>query len=226
MKNGLMLAAFAVLLFGVAFADMAGASAVAGTPGKYVDPGTAASVITEGGNVTDVNVSANASTEKWAGFYGNVTGNLLLSKGVGGALYIWPWAPTAGGTVCVSTASAFTWGALVAAVAGNIDTAWSFATTDADSATNTLTNTCSLYINPQGAVTGVGKFTKNNAGADFWETCAVTDGAGTGKTNTAFCVNITSGTAAPGTAALYQLMAPTPEAANTTETYYFYLELR
>ncbi len=226
MNKGLMMAAFAVLLFGVAFADMAGASVDEGTTGRYVDPRTAAPVITEGGNVTDVNVTANASTEKWAGFYGNVTGSLLLSKNVGSALYVWSWAPTAGGTVCVSTASAYTWGGLIAAVAANIDTAWSFTGTDADSAASTLTNPCNLYINPQGAVSGVGAYTMNNAGSDTWETCAVTDGAGTGQDNTAFCVNITAGTAAPGTAALYQLMAPTPEAAGTDEQYYFYLELQ
>lgn len=226
MNKGLMLAAFAVLLFGTAFAAMAGASTQEGTQGKYVYSGNPGNVTTEGGNVTDVNVSSNSSTEKWAGFYGNVSGNLLLSKNVGAALYTWSWTPTAGGSVCVSENGAFTWGGLVAAIANNIDTDWSFTTTDADSATNTLTTTCAMYINPQGALSGIGAFTKNSSNVDTWETCAFTDGAGTGNGNTAFCVNVSSGTAAPGTPALYQLMAPTPATADTFQTYFFYIELR
>ena len=227
MKNGLILAAFAVLLFGTAFAAMAGASATAGTTGKYNISGVAGNVITEGGNVTNVTLSANSSTEKWAGFYGNVTGNLLLQKGtVGNALYIWTWTPTAGGTVCVSTASAYTWGALIAAVAANIDTAWIFTGTDADSAASTLVDSCSLYVNPQGAVSGIGNFTYNNAGTPTWETCAVTDNVSVGQDNTAFCVNLTTGsTAAAGPLSNYQVMAPTPDTAASTEQYYFYVEL-
>lgn len=228
MNKGLMMAAFAVLLFGMAFADMAGAGVSPGVQGKYNASGVAGDITTEGGNVTDVNLTANTSTEKWAGFYGNVSGNLYLQKNTDvNALYNWTWTPTGKGTVCVSTASAYTWGALIPADPAKIDDAWSFAHTDADSANNTLTTNCSLYINPQGELAGKGVLTYNSTGAPTWETCAVNNGTNlTNKSEYAFCVNMSiTSTVAAGGLYHYQVIAPTNATAGSTERYYFYVEL-
>ncbi|MEW5995971.1 MAG: hypothetical protein AB1657_00030 [Candidatus Micrarchaeota archaeon] len=186
-----------------------------------------ANYLTEGGNVTDVNLTANESTEKWAGFYGNVTGSLTLQKGTTTIpLYTWSWSMSNGGEVCASTASNFPWASATAAVRAGIDTAWSFATGDTDSATSTFTDTsCSISINPVGALSTTGVFTKNSTNSGVWQTCAVDDG-GAGESNFAFCVNMSStNTFAVGGTGAYQLMVPTTETAGATELYYFYAEL-
>jgi len=229
MKNGLILALFGVLILGSVFA-IEPADPTADVQDRYNFSVTGDNnVTTEGGNVTNVTVNTNASTERWVGFYGNVSGNLLLKKGdLGAALYTWTWSTAvATGEVCVSTDPAFGWATLanLAAVTG-INTAWGLGAA-ADNATGTLNESCNLNINPVGAVTGLGQTTANDVGADTWETCAVADTAAPGaKNDYAFCVNISLGnTAAPGPISMYQVIAPANPVANATESYFFYVEL-
>jgi len=233
MKNGIMLAAFAVLLLGSVFAiEPADPDLTGSVQDRYNFSVTSDNnVTTEGGNVTNVTVSTNASTERWVGFYGNVSGNLLLKKGdLGAALYTWTWTPAGVGEVCVSTDPAFGWATLanLASVVG-IDTAWNPTVPAAvDNATGTLNESCNLNINPIGAVTGLGQQTANNAGTYNWETCAVADtGAPAAKNDYAFCVNISLGnTPAPSNqTAMYQVIAPANATATALETYFFYVEL-
>ena len=226
MNKSLMLAAFAVLLFGVAFADVQGASVNVGTTGKY--PGTTAeSVVTEGGNVTNVDLNSNISTEKWAAFYGNVSGALLLQQGTTGSpVYTWTWDPATGGAVCVSTASAYTWASVAALAAGAgqtaVDTLWfGGATTDTDSATNTLVDTESFTLGGV-AVANTDASLDNQS----WKTGVVSDGATAAKDDIGFCVNINNGgTLAVGGTGDYQMMAATDPALAAFETYYFYAQL-
>jgi len=231
MNKGLMLAAFAVLLFGVTFA-MENASVVnSSNQGRYSYVTVAGNVTTEGGNVTEVNISSNASTEKWVGFYGNVTGNVLLSKGTGTALYVWTWSPAESGEVCVSVNSAFNyWSTLATATATNIDAAFGFTTSaDPDTASKTLVDTCSMSFTARGAtpISGIGNYTNNYAGNPTWETCAFDRGAESSQGDYVFCVNISSSkTVAPVNANYnYQVMAPISDTPGYTGPYYFYVEL-
>jgi hypothetical protein len=221
-----MLAAFAVLLFGVAFADVGGATTTPGSTGKAADTASE-SEITEGGNVTQVTLASNQSTEKWAAFYGNVTGNLLLQQGsTGSPVYVWEWNPTSGGEVCVNVnPGTFTWSALEVAAKSAIDTAWNFATGDADSATSTFTDASAAYD-----FAGIGSGTTTGVIDDqTWQTFAIEDASGaTTKPDLAFCVNMstTKGFAVNASVkGAYQLMAATNETAATYETYYFFVEL-
>ncbi|NYZ60136.1 hypothetical protein H0O01_00365 [Candidatus Micrarchaeota archaeon] len=230
MNKGLMLAAFAVLLLGSAFAIPQNSSASAGTTGNYTRQIAAAgSVYIEGGNVTETNVSRAGSTEKWGAFYGNVTAGLALAQSDTAApVYTWAWDLTNGGEVCASTGSAFVWAAVLPTTASFIDALWSFVPGDVDSANNTFNDATANYaFAGDGSGTTTGVFTYDDVGADTWETFAVNESASpASKDDVAFCVNISATNdrwdAVTGG---YQLMVATNETANTFERYYFYVEL-
>lgn len=221
--------AFVVLACGTAFA-IDDAAATVGTQDKFPGQPTApGNFTTEGGNVTDVDLEQNASTEKWAGIFGEVAGNLVLSDSTSTQyMYDWAWLQAAGGTVCASTNNAPTWASVAAAVAGDIDTAWGFTAADADSETSTMTGTGSVVINTATVGPSIAVTTYDGAGASTWQTVALKGLGGAAKAPFAFCVNIdTTGTATAfdNSTADYQVMVPTNAAANTFETYYFFVEL-
>ncbi len=187
--------------------------------GKYTPTGSA-NVTTEGGNVTNLDLAGNISTEKWAGYWGNVTGEIVLTPGTS-LFYSWVWDSGNGGEVCaVAAPSGFDWSTLATPVAANIDAAFGFLTGDTDDTGNTLGNPCTVTVAGQ-TPSGIGDLT----GVGGFETCAISDG-GTAKANYAFCVNITQGGSLFNSATGdYELLAPTNETAGATETHYFWLEL-
>ncbi len=90
-----------VLLSGMAFAISGATVETEVERGKWAG-NTSGSVTTEGGNVSGVNVSAGVSTEKWASYYGDVVGSIVLADSAATSVYTWAWATTDGGEVCVS----------------------------------------------------------------------------------------------------------------------------
>ncbi len=185
---------------------------------------TAGSYTTEGGNITGINVSTSMLTDRWASFYGNVTGGIRLTDSSGvNDVYAWTWSATSGGEVCLSQNQTFPWASATSATAAGVDTAWGF-TGAADSAANTYVDSnCSLTINEvAGAISSTGTYLQ---GSSSFENCVLDDG-GAGEANYAFCTNISSsGTNWNGEAANYEIMVPTTPGAGQTETYYFFVEL-
>lgn len=210
-----------LLLAGLAFAIQPAESWTVGAIGKYSQVG-AASVTTEGGNVTQLDLGSNISTEKWAGYWGNVTGLIVLAPNNADMFYTWAWASTDGGEVCaIAAAAGFDWTAVTGIAEGTVDTIWSFAAAETDSATNTLTEVCTIDVAGTTVATGSGVTT--NGGL---QTCALGDGDDAAKSDVAFCVNITSGTALfNAVTGDYELITATSETAGTFETHYFWLEL-
>ena len=213
--------AFVVLCSGMAFA-IGNATVDQHTTSKWVDVTGAGNIVTEGGNVSNVTLDVNISTEKWAGAYGEVDGYLVLAEDLGTAnfMYTWTYDESAGGTVCVSTNTNPTWASVVGGVAASvIDTAWGFTATDADSAANTIDDTASVTLNGV-SVTG------NSTDLGTWDTVLVGGLGGTGTNVYGFCVDINStGTNYVGAAVDYEMMMPTNATASQTETYYFFVEL-
>ncbi len=183
---------------------------------------TATPLVTEGGNVTEVNITQNISTEKWAAIWGNITGNIVLGTQTN-VFYSWTWSPANGGTICAQPGSVgnFDFTAITAATGGEVDNAFSFPTTDVDSATNTLTNACSVTI---------GSTTYNsNAGvtASGFTTCAFKDAATPAKTDLSFCTTVAQGTTLFNSlTGDYALMIPTSPTLGATESYVLWLELK
>ncbi|MCX8200142.1 MAG: hypothetical protein N3G76_01600 [Candidatus Micrarchaeota archaeon] len=191
--------------------------------GKYTVPTVQANHTTEGGNVTNMDLSQNATTTKWAGYWGNVSGNIFLGQATS-VFYKWKWAPANGGVVCaVAAPSGFNWATVQSVVAAVIDTIWNFGTAT-DNAANTLTqSSCNVKIGDT-TVSSVG----NTTGVGGFQTCAVADSAApAAKSDLAFCVNISAaGNLFNGQTGNYELLVPTNRTVGTTETYYFWMEMR
>ena len=219
MNKGILLALL-LAVSGLAFAIQPAQGWTVVSTSKLT-PGTNANVTTEGGNVTNLNLAGNVSTEKWAGYWGNVSGRLVLAPSSGSLFYTWAWTSANGGEVCaVAAPSGFNWATLALPVAAQIDTAFGFLTGETDATAGTLTTGCTVGVAGQNPA-GLGNYT----GVGGFQTCAISDG-GTAKANYAFCVNITQGGSLfNGATGDYELLAPTNSTAGAFETHYFWLEL-
>jgi parallel beta-helix repeat protein len=187
---------------------------------------TAGNTSTEGGNITGVNANISQLTERWAAFYGEVLGDVILTGQSGGDhVYSWSWDPADGGVVCVSTDSGVGFYSAYPAYGSDIDSAWSLSTTATDSGTNTFNATnCTLEI---GEVSVTDTSYADTGPAGEFMTCILKSAASNvTKNDMVFCSEvIPGGTAWNGAAVDYEVMVPTPEAVATTETYYFYANL-
>ncbi len=218
---GIILILFAI---GVAFAIQPVGNWTLGPSTRYSPTAPGSNITTSGGNVTSMNISSNISTTKWAGYWGNISGQLLLSPGSGqNNFYSWTWNSSNGGVVCaVAAPYGFNWASVASVAASAVDTAWSFGAAS-DNATNTLTtSSCAMTVGGI-AITGTAG---NKTGAGGFTTCAVDDGATTTKGDFAFCVNISSaGSLFNGQKGNYELMVPTNKTYGATETYSFWMDL-
>jgi len=95
-----------------------------------------ATIPVEAGNVTELNITGTSVTTHWAGFYGEITGDITLSTSDGSVFYNWSGLGALSGEVFASTDTGVSWtgldcadGAEVATIEGllGIDS------TDADS---------------------------------------------------------------------------------------------
>lgn len=215
--------AFVVLACGTAFA-IENASVDAGDQSKYVFDNTGVNWTTEGGNVTDMNLTTNASTEKWAGVYGNVTGTLILSEFAAPAyMYEWTYNVASGGEVCASVAAAPDWTNFAAAVMTAVDTAWGFDSADADSVNSTATGDLTLNIS---GVAATSNATTIQGSSDFLAGIFQASTTSNDKADFVICTAINAaGTNYLGDNVNFELMLPTNDAAGTFEEYYFFMEL-
>ncbi|MEM4166114.1 MAG: hypothetical protein QW255_02010 [Candidatus Bilamarchaeaceae archaeon] len=187
---------------------------------------SAGSITTEGGNISQVNVSAGTLTDRWAGFFGPVDGYIYLTDaGNATTSYLFRWTASApSGWICVSTNNNFPFASAEGTTAAAINSAWNFGSAT-DNATNTFTlSTCDItFYNPSNSISDTA--TADHAGSSTFETCAIVRTGGTGETDFAFCSAINqAGTNYAGVAADYELIVPTT-LGSETETYYFYAEL-
>lgn len=211
----------AALLLGTLYA-LTGASVGTATRTRW-GGGTVGSDTTEGGNITYVNVSSTSLTDKWAAYYGNISGTINLTNGTN-SVFSWTWTPATGGKVCLSANNTGLIESLLnTATAANINTAYTLGSA-ADNATNTFTvSNCTMNF-AQATVTNT-LYAKHLSQSTFY-TCAVYNGAGTSlKAGYLFCTNISNaGTTFHNLTYNYEVMVPTSPGTGT-ETYYFYAEL-
>lgn len=207
--NNRAILAFALIMFGLFATSVSNVTDI-----EYVDSGryneTAIdSISIDAGNVTTLNLTSNVSTAKWAGFKGNVTGNIFLGDSTD-LFYTWAWEQAAGSTaVCATNESAFDFTAIDNATATDIEAAWTDYDLGMDSATNTFNNTCTLTINGLDITASGAADTTNPTAA----TCVATD-----ATNLAFCSATLDATADDYN---FAILVP----ADDAETYYFFVEL-
>ena len=103
--------------------------------------GSGTSYAAQAGNVTELNLAGTQVTAHWAGFYGNVTGNLTLEDGTGNVFYDWVGIGTPAGEVFASNTSTVDWTSIACANAANLtstDTFLGMTSSDPDSVFNTF----------------------------------------------------------------------------------------
>ncbi len=227
-----ILALFAVILAvsGVAMAIPQNATVTATDLGRWVPSGVADNRTTEGGNITEANLTAQAQlTDRWAGFFGQVTEANIILAAAGDTNYLYTWAGnlTTGGEVCVSTDPAFGWATVVSALDSDIETAWAFGAVLDSAAATYNTSGCAMNF------TGVPVANTNNSdqvnsdGLSSFYTCVFSDtGSPAVKNDLAFCAQISDdATGYDGATVDYELIVPTNDSPDGTETYYFFVEL-
>jgi parallel beta-helix repeat protein len=196
---------------------------------KTVHPrynGTApGNISTEGGNLTNFNISALQLSERWAAYYGNVSGDIILGDTPGSDyVYQWSWNSSAGGVVCLSTNGSMSDLSAQGAQGSDIDTAWSLSSSASDSGANTFTGSnCTVGI---GAANVIGAASADTGQAGGFKTCALSTKQVPVKDEMLFCTSIISGGSIwNGGTGDFEVMVPTPQVAGSTETYYFYANL-
>jgi len=197
---------------------------------RWSPSGTADSVTTEGGNISWANASGSDQlTDRWAGFFGNVTASNIILKagGDGSSTYLYQWAGslTTGGEVCVSTNTNFPWASVVEGTDANIETAWSFGSViDSAALTYSQANCALVFTGIAAASTDQADYVDHHNST--FNTCVFSDGSVAVPDDLAFCVAINqTGQNYQGTPANYEMIVPANDSAGATETYYFYIEL-
>ncbi|NYZ60140.1 right-handed parallel beta-helix repeat-containing protein [Candidatus Micrarchaeota archaeon] len=204
--------------------DIFGANVTVGSTGRYSSNITAGNVTIEGGNVSGVDLSSNESTDRWAAFYGNVTGSKVLAQSVDvQMIYVWLWNSSSGGVVCASTGPT-PLSSIMGATYADIDAAWSFPPSSADSAANTFNNSnCSQRF---GSTTVSNSYYADTGYSGGFTTCSWKSVAVPSKAEMLFCTNITyNGPLFNGQPGDYEIMVPTAYGTGVYETYYFYVNL-
>jgi hypothetical protein len=219
----------------ISFALPVGATVSAGSPVTLgtVAAGTASAW---GGNITQVNLTINSSTLHWQGFYGSITGSLILGSGAGDnlkAMKIWS-VDNLRGQVYVSRSANVDFSAVnsTSVSLSDIDNAFSFLLNSNDAAVNTGTNNANpsfyvgQYIVPSNSRPLITTF--NNASQPVWKE-VVLKHANTGTPEDFVFVGIinASGIAYNGDLAHFQVIVPENAAGDTSvSTYYFYGEIQ
>ena len=237
MEFGKLLTLFAVFLAvsGVAMA-LNGTNVQATDLTRWEAAAISNSDLTEGGNITRVDLGSEQLTDRWAGYFGNITSSLILTDNDSNAstTYLYRWAQNASdakGEVCASTNSSFDFSSAGATTAAEIDTAWGFLG-GLDLATNTFNDgTCDNLTFDQDSnnVSGAPE-ADGDSGLSTFSTCTIDDGTATpAKDNIAFCVeavqNVSTGKNYRNDSVNFEFIVATNETFAGTETYYFFIEL-
>lgn len=215
----------AILSVSVAVAVPTGATVSEGTQETYTP--SAESVTTEGGNVTQVNITGVTITNKWAGFWGEVSGYIVLADSSGKNFYNWTISDPTGAVVYAANDTISDWGCTnILPVEGPSDSFLpSFLIEGTDSYNNTFTSSEDVQIPLSCSARRINvTYTWQGGiqGSDFptYALKAVSEGAliWAGKVK----ADQTSFKGTP--TADYQILAGVNSETGTT-TFYFYLEL-
>jgi hypothetical protein len=212
-----------------------------GTAGGHVTMTSTTSSTTDaaiGGEIANLDLAGLQQTDKWQGYYGEVTGEITLDDDSGNTMYDWASVAATGGEVYATTnTTAPTWAdfAATAATLSEVDTAFNLGSTS-DNAANTFAATSNTEF-AIGTITVTANFAPT-VGTDggiegdaAWETVVLYDGVGTTTSDYLF-VGLISGDTASFLAqdggsetCDYQMIVPDDPAAGSQTTYYFYAEI-
>jgi hypothetical protein len=107
-----------------------------------VNQSSSAVINAQAGNVTQIRINGTSITTSWQGFYGNITGKIMLADAQGNNFYDWNLSNPSG-EVYASRSNAVTWANINCSSATNItaeETALGQNATDPDSVSRTFTS--------------------------------------------------------------------------------------
>jgi hypothetical protein len=121
-----------------------GATSISVGPSSRANYSNTSSATTgvQAGNVTELNLTGTSITDHWAGFYGDISGNMTLGDSSGHSFYDWTGINSAAGEVYASTSNAVAWsgiGCIDIAEIANLETSLGITATDADRVNQTYT---------------------------------------------------------------------------------------
>jgi hypothetical protein len=199
----------------------------ASSKASFVNTSTA-TIGVEAGNVTELNITGTAVSTHWAGFYGEITGDITLSTSDGSVFYNWTGLGALSGEVFASTDNAVSWGGIGCASAGEvsaIELALGIAATDADSIGLTYSGNAHPDFTVGGAsISGCNStnaYTDTGLDPSAFHQILLTDGEGDAVYTTLINESTTGFNAA---AHDFELLAGESDGAGATAMY-FYLEL-
>lgn len=190
-----------------------------------------------GGYVTEIDISISQQTRKWQGYYGNVSGGIVLMDGSGNSMYNWTIDDPTGEIYATPLDTIPTWTDYNhTANTTNVSVAFDLGTSVtgvADNATDTFNTTHSgFYLAGMDIPTSIGPCANTMGGGATpnWETVVLTDSdAGTDTTDFLFIGIIQEDGISfkgDGDSCDYQMIVPeNPNDDGAATTYYFYVEV-
>jgi len=201
---------------------------VGGSSRASFDNTSTATTGVQAGNVTELNISGWSITSHWAGFFGEISGNMTLADSGGNMFYDWTGLNDVAGEVFSSTDDAVSWGGIGCASSAEVDTLETFLNitpSDPDRVNQTYTST----THPSFTVGGAAISTCNSTnayvdtgkdGSTFYQ-ILLTDTEGDAVYTTLINDTTTGFDAATHD---FELLVGEPNTAGTTAMY-FYIEL-
>ncbi|MFH0869528.1 MAG: hypothetical protein V1866_00545 [archaeon] len=214
------------------------AAMVMGVQGAAITPGassranfnqsSSASLPVQAGNVTRLDISGKAISTHWAGFFGNVSGNLTLEDASGNTFYNWVGLGIPTGEVFASNTSTVNWSGISCANSTRIaiiETSLGIASTDADKISATYTNNNHPPFNVSSTLlTGCNStnaYTNTGQSASLYYQILLIDNQNRPVYTTLINDTATSFT---GTTYDFELLVGEADSAGTTSMY-FYIEI-
>ena len=216
----LVIAMLSTMALAMAAAPGAGDVVTDTDKGAYVYTATDQNTSVTSGLIKNLDLKTNMSTYRWAGLYGNVTGNIILGDSSNNQLFHWT---AKGRVVYATTAASVTWGSVVAEDGSHVATFYNGAS-DSDNYASTFTGSEAV---PSGILSVAAAPTATSLGGTTgWKTYALYDG-----TSVVFAGNVIAAgeSAYDGTSTInYQMIVPEDGTANnaTATNYNLWVELQ
>ena len=230
-KKNLYLGTIAVLfLIACAWSiPLVAASQVQGANATFVSSTTGTSPATTtapaiGGNITAVNISGSSITDRWAGFYGNISGVVRLADAAGNKFYQWSINVITGAVVYATNGTVSNWSTLVPASYVNMPAY--LVQSAADNYSNTFVANETFSTNLRSINNVFYTYTLNgsvqNSSFKTYSLAASVNASAQDNSTLVFAGKaVQQSNTFDNNAADFQIIAP----ARSLTTYYFYLEL-
>lgn len=183
------------------------------------------------GNVTALDINALSVTQSWQGYYGNISGNLVLADGNNNSLYEWGNGTSNTGEIYASRNNSISWTTINCSNTTHITQEETFlgqSATDTDSVTNTFNETDhpSFLVGAQNMTScpSTNTYVSGAAQNTDFEMILLADA----NNNTVYTTIIDDGTTGyNGQSHDFQMLVGDDGHAGDTQatTYYFYTEL-